>query len=1213
MRRARLWIVVAVVTVLVVVNVAVWVSLPWIVRWAATSGIRSATGRETTIGRVEVGLLRGRLVVHGLRVAGQRGGPDLLNLERLEAHFRLLPLLGGRLRLDAVTLVAPVVHLARDPSGRLDIADILARLGKGQPAKEPMDILLGRLDVARGAATFDDRAVTPAHRWDVAGLTVAVRDIATRSDEARGTASIALTVDGAPVALEASEIRVRRPRAKATVRVTGFDLAPVWAYIGGDPDVRPSGGRFTTRLDVDHSVDAGTRAGGEVTLDALALLRRGQDEPLVFTPSLRMTARDILFKDGVVTAARLEAMGDPTVVDASVTPPQRFPIDGLHVVVEDVSHPSRGPARVTVTAGLPSGGTLDVRGTAVAQPVSADLAVTVANVDVKLAGPYVPEVAPITPGDGRLRTALHVTYGADARLGIDGDVWAEGFVLMRKGQTQPFVTHPRLTVTITGASLQDGAFSVRRLALSGPPTIVDGTVTPPQRFTFSVLDLVVEDGAWPAQAPARVSMRGEEGGGVVTATGTFHPGTLAADVRATIKALDLTRAAGYVPPDAPVSLARGKLEASVRLTHDRARGVGLTGDGALVDLAVTRKGEAAPFVSDARLAFTVGDLVVKDDTTSVKRVTVRGAPALADGSVSPARQLLALRGLSVEASNLAWPEGGPAPVRIGVELPDSGTVTVAGTVAPRARRAEMRVDMQDAALGAYGAWLPIAGPVDGRASAGLDVTASFADALALTARGTTEVKNVTLGRDPAPVTIASASVTGIDLDWPKRLRIERATVSKPVGLIERDKDGSFPIRALFAPRQASPETPAAPTPAPSSAPPAPAPAPTEAPPGPALAIDIGEIVIEDGDVRFVDRSTTPFFSQEISRLAVMLKGFRNEPDARADVSAQAVVGSGGALQLAGQIAPLGRPFYLDVSGELRDIAVTQANPYMRWYSGWIARSGSVSTKLHYRVVGDALEASNDVRVQRIRVEKAADDPASANKRVGLPLGLIVAMITDSRGDISFQVPVTGQLGAPGFSFGDAIWAAVRNVLVNVAAAPFRAIGKLFGSGKSEPEEFKVDPVPFAAGSADVTAEAQQQLQRVADFMRASPYVKLAIDPVVSAPDVASLKTQEVVARIQRVQREQKLTDFSAAAMALYAQAQPDGPAPKTVEDAVAALREREPPPDEAVRRLGARRAEATKLSLVQTAGIEAARLEERAPDVRASDTAPGRVEFELLP
>lgn len=1212
MHRLKFWTAL-VVAVLVVVGIALWVSLPSIVRWAATSGIRSATGRDTTIERVEVSLFGGRLVVHKLHVAGRERGPALADLERLEARFRLLPILRGRLHLDAVTVVAPRIHVGREPSGRLDIADILELFGKGEPAKEPADVVLGRLDLEGGAVTFDDRAVTPAHRWDVAGLTVAVRDIATRSDEARGTAAVTLTLDGAPVKLEASEVRVKRARAKATLTMTGLDLAPAWTYIGGDPAVRPAGGRFTMRLDVDHSAESGTRAGGDVTLDALALMRRGQDEPLVFTPSLRMTSRDVVYKDGKITAARLEVMGDPTVIDGSVTPAQRFAIDALHVVVEDASYPARGPARLTITAGLPSAGTLDVRGTTVLAPVSADLAVTLANLDLKLAKPYVPATTPIAPGDGRVSTALQVTYAADGRLGVDGEVRADRLVLMRKGQAEPLVTHRRLTATITGAAMQNGAFSVRRLALTGPPTIVDASVTPPQRFTFTVLDLVVEDGTWPAQGPARVTMRGEEGGGVVAAKGTFHPGTLAADVRATITALDLTRAAGYMPPDAAVSVARGKLEGAVRLTHDRAAGIGLTGDGALVDLGLVRKGEGAPFVTDARLAFTVGGLVLKDGTTSVKSIAVRGAPALADGSVTPARQLLALRGLSLDASSLAWPEGGPAPVRIGVELPGTGTVTVAGTLAPKTRRAELRVDLQDAALGAYGVWIPIEGPLDGRAGGRLDVTASFADAVTLGARGNLEVKNLTLGRDPAPVTVASASVTGIDLDWPTRLRIERATVTKPSALLERDKDGSFPLRAILAPRQRPADTPPPPpaTPPPASAPAPPAP---ETPREPGLAIEIGEIVIEDGNTRFVDRSTTPFFSEEISRLAVTLKGFRNAPDSRADLTVHGVVGPNGALELAGQVAPVGQPFYLDVAGELRDIAMAQANPYMRSYSGWIARTGSVSTKLHYRVVGDALEASNDVRVQRIRVEKAPDDPASANKRVGLPLGLIVAMITDSRGDIAFQVPVTGQLSAPGFSFGDAIWSAIRNVLVNVAAAPFRAIGKLFGGGgKAESEEFKVDPVPFAAGSSDVTADAQRQLQRVADFMRASPYVKLAIEPVVSAQDVSSLKAQEVVARIQRVQRERALPDFSAAAMAVYAQSQPGSPPPKTPEEVVAALGEREPAPDEAVRRLGVRRAELAKLTLVQSAGIEPARLEERAPDVRAADTSAGRVEFELLP
>jgi uncharacterized protein involved in outer membrane biogenesis len=226
MRRARLWIVVAAVLVLVIVPVALWLALPSIVRWAATGGIRSATGRDTTIARVEVSLARGRLILHTLRVAGPANGPPLLDLERLDARFRVFPLFRGRLRLEAVTLVAPVIHLGRDASGRLDIADIQERLGKGEPAKEPMDIALARLDLERGAVTFDDHAVTPAHRWQASGLTVAVRDIATRSDEARGTVNVALTIDGAPVTVQATEVRVKRPRARATVQVTGVDLAP---------------------------------------------------------------------------------------------------------------------------------------------------------------------------------------------------------------------------------------------------------------------------------------------------------------------------------------------------------------------------------------------------------------------------------------------------------------------------------------------------------------------------------------------------------------------------------------------------------------------------------------------------------------------------------------------------------------------------------------------------------------------------------------------------------------------------------------------------------------------------------------------------------------------------------------------------------------------------------------------------------------------------
>src|SRR5215813_4559493 len=186
MRRARFWIILVVVLV-VVGGGALLLALPPLVRWAAVTGIRSATGRATTIASVEINLFTGRLVVAGLRVDERDGGPPLAELERLEARFRLLPVLRGQLHLDSLAFVAPRIRIVRLPSGQLSIADVLERFAKGEPSKEPANVVLRRLDLERGAVIFDDRAVTPAHTWEASGLTLAVRDIATRSPDPLGT------------------------------------------------------------------------------------------------------------------------------------------------------------------------------------------------------------------------------------------------------------------------------------------------------------------------------------------------------------------------------------------------------------------------------------------------------------------------------------------------------------------------------------------------------------------------------------------------------------------------------------------------------------------------------------------------------------------------------------------------------------------------------------------------------------------------------------------------------------------------------------------------------------------------------------------------------------------------------------------------------------------------------------------------------------------
>jgi hypothetical protein len=95
--------------------------------------------------------------------------------------------------------------------------------------------------------------------------------------------------------------------------------------------------------------------------------------------------------------------------------------------------------------------------------------------------------------------------------------------------------------------------------------------------------------------------------------------------------------------------------------------------------------------------------------------------------------------------------------------------------------------------------------------------------------------------------------------------------------------------------------------------------------------------------------------------------------------------------------------------------------------------------------------------------------------------------------------------------------------------PFRAIGTAVrGRAGHEVTGVEIDPVKFEPGGAVIQAEARKHVQRVADFLRASPYVGLVIEPMITGEDLAALKAKAMALQVQRLQREPGLT-FEAVA------------------------------------------------------------------------------------
>jgi hypothetical protein len=531
---------------------------------------------------------------------------------------------------------------------------------------------------------------------------------------------------------------------------------------------------------------------------------------------------------------------------------------------------------------------------------------------------------------------------------------------------------------------------------------------------------------------------------------------------------------------------------------------------------------------------------------------------------------------------------------------------VKGTVTPSPLDADLTLSIRNGSIDPYAAYFPFKARFSGSFNGDSRWRVRIVDGklLATSIGGNTWIDNLSATPGDAPagtpplVRGDRLALAGIDFDWPKYARVKRITITKPDVRVEREKDRSISLNRIFTA-----------TDAPTADGKTPAPAATPASSGGStlpITLEIGAIVVDGGLVRVVDRTIDPPYSESISQLAITVDGLSSAPGKRADLTAKAVIGASGTVDIKGVVAPFGR-FFADFGVELRDFALPAITPYVDDLTAWTIQRGTLVAHLHYTIEGDQLTSQNELTVGDLEVAPAGEDRAKA--KLGLPLGTIVALIKDSQGQIQMNVPVTGPLNDPKFDFSEAIGAAVRNVVSNVVAAPFRAIGRLFKSDDNKIEKLTVEPVVFAPGSAAITPEMEGHVLKVAEFLKGAPGVTMRLASATTAKDVTALKTEAVNARLQARLAERKLDHPAAVAAEFTARFPQVKPLPSTDEQ-LARLVETEPVADGRLAELRARRLAVVKEALVAKGGIAATRL---AADETAAggEAGEGRVEFRV--
>ncbi|HEY6896047.1 MAG TPA: DUF748 domain-containing protein [Rhodocyclaceae bacterium] len=306
------------------------------------------------------------------------------------------------------------------------------------------------------------------------------------------------------------------------------------------------------------------------------------------------------------------------------------------------------------------------------------------------------------------------------------------------------------------------------------------------------------------------------------------------------------------------------------------------------------------------------------------------------------------------------------------------------------------------------------------------------------------------------------------------------------------------------------------TPAEAAAATAAAPPPSEAA-SDTTQIRIGKINVRDGSMNFTDRFIKPNYRANLT-------GLNGSIGALAAGKPSAIRFSGkvdriAPLELSGQIDPLGKPVFVDLAIKAKGVEMTTFSPYSSRYLGYEVEKGKLSVDLHYHVEKGELVAENKVFLDQITFGNKVDSPDALD----FPMGLIVGLLKNSRGEIDINLPVSGSLNDPQFSIGGIIGKMILNLLSKAVTAPFALLGSLFGGGED------LSYAAFDAGHGRLTAEGEKRLQTLAKALKARDTLKLEITGVADPELEREAYKHAVLERKVRAQKAAELAREGKAA------------------------------------------------------------------------------------
>ncbi len=242
-----------------------------------------------------------------------------------------------------------------------------------------------------------------------------------------------------------------------------------------------------------------------------------------------------------------------------------------------------------------------------------------------------------------------------------------------------------------------------------------------------------------------------------------------------------------------------------------------------------------------------------------------------------------------------------------------------------------------------------------------------------------------------------------------------------------------------------------------------------------LDVRINTLRIANSSFNYIDHTLPKAFNYNISNITVSVNNFNLNQNN--DVELSALLQNTGKLKIKwiGNINDISNQ---NISVTLNNLDLKPFSSYSLAMFGNPITSGHISIQSQNIITNNMLNGANKINIYDPKFGDKNRDIKPEYSNIPLKMGIYV--LTDKDNKANFDIPISGNINSPSFSYGKLIIKTLGNLLVKVAASPFAMIQN----------DSTIEQITFSVLETEFADEEYAQFAKLSTLQKEKPQLKV---------------------------------------------------------------------------------------------------------------------------